>query len=195
MRFLAHNFHHDGLVHAVRDDLADHFLAPSGLFHDLALLCICVGHDYFFSVVPPASSRSRAMVFTRAMSLRRPRIFFRLSVCPMLSWNFSLKSWSLSSRSCETSSSPVKFRTFSDFISVQLSTSEFLANRISSAHLRASQTRFATAAYARPDASLPWHLSARPLPSRTGSCPAAPRQPSDPALPCLYPYAFQPASW
>src|SRR2546425_329117 len=98
MRFLAHNFHHDGLEHAVRDNFANHFLAPS-LFHDLALLCICVGHDYFFSVVPPASSRSRAMVFTRAMSLRRPRIFFRLSVCPMLSWNFSLKSWSLSSRS------------------------------------------------------------------------------------------------
>ena len=39
------------------------------------------------------------MVFTRAMSLRSPRIFFRLSVCPMFSWNFSLNSWSASSRS------------------------------------------------------------------------------------------------
>src|SRR6185369_11721858 len=81
---------------------------------------------YFFSVaLAAASSRSRAMVLTRAMSRRRPRIFFRLSVCPILSWNFNLKSWSLSSRSCETSSSTVKFRTFSDFIAVQLSTSEF----------------------------------------------------------------------
>src|SRR2546427_9893875 len=125
MRFLAHNFHHDGLEHAVRDNFANHFLAPS-LFHDLALLCICVGHDYFFSVVPPASSRSRAMVFTRAMSLRRPRIFLRLSVCPMLSWNFSLKSWSLSSRSWWRSSSSVKLRTLSGFIN-QLSMRRRLA--------------------------------------------------------------------
>src|SRR5258708_31553241 len=38
------------------------------------------------------SSFSRMMVLTRATSLRRPRIFFRLSVCPILSWNFKRKS-------------------------------------------------------------------------------------------------------
>src|SRR5450755_4352895 len=38
--------------------------------------------------------------------------------------------------------------------------SKFLANRISSAPLRASQTRSATAACARPDAWLPWHPAA-----------------------------------
>src|SRR5712692_5617161 len=116
MRFLAHDFHHDGLVHAVGYDLADDLLAPSCLSRHLILLCVCLGH-YFFSVVPAAaSSCSRMMVFTRAMSLRRPRIFFRLSVCPMLSWNFSLNSWSLSSRSWWRSSSLVKLRTFSGFI-------------------------------------------------------------------------------
>ena len=33
------------------------------------------------------------------MSLRRPRIFFKLSLCPIFNWNFSRKSCSLSSRS------------------------------------------------------------------------------------------------
>src|ERR1700682_2090626 len=43
------------------------------------------------------SSCSRMMVWMRATSLRNPRIFLRLSVCPILSWNFNRKSWSLSS--------------------------------------------------------------------------------------------------
>src|SRR2546426_9185696 len=85
MRLFAHHLDHDGLAHFVRDHSAYHFLAPA---HGL---CICLRH-YFFSVVPPAVARSRAIVFTRAMSLRSPRIFFKLSVCPILSWNFSLKS-------------------------------------------------------------------------------------------------------
>src|SRR5947207_3335738 len=42
---------------------------------------------------PMPSSRSRKIVLTRAISLRRPRIFFRLSVWPMFIWNLSLKSW------------------------------------------------------------------------------------------------------
>src|SRR5439155_13420408 len=99
MRLLAHYFHHDRLLHAVRHYLAHHQFAATGVFGRLALLCFRVGH-YFFSVATAvAAPRSRAMVFTRAMSRRRPRIFFRLSVCPMLSWNFSLKSWSFRSRS------------------------------------------------------------------------------------------------
>src|SRR5215471_223690 len=35
---------------------------------------------------------SRMMVWIRATSLRSPRILLRLSVCPIFSWNFSLKS-------------------------------------------------------------------------------------------------------
>src|SRR5437764_14863323 len=73
MRPAAHHLDHDGLVHAVRDYVADHFFAPSG--------SLCFRH-YFFS---PAVARSRATVFTRAMSLRRPRSFFKLSVWPILS--------------------------------------------------------------------------------------------------------------
>src|SRR5207253_5964480 len=115
----AHHLDHDGLAHFVRDHSAYHFLAPA---HGL---CICLRH-YFFSVVPPAVARSRAIVFTRAMSRRRPRIFFRLSVCPILSWNFSLKSWSLSSRSWWRNSSSVKLRTLSGFIN-QLSMRRRLA--------------------------------------------------------------------
>src|SRR5258708_6535109 len=46
---------------------------------------------------PMPSSCSRMMVWMRATSLRNPRIFLRLSVCPILSWNFNRKSWSLSS--------------------------------------------------------------------------------------------------
>src|SRR5258705_2797707 len=86
MRLLAHHLHHDGLVHAARNPLADHFLAsPRRLLQRRPALRFRLGH-HFFSVPPAAvSSRSRAMVLTRAMSLRRPRIFFRLSVCPMLS--------------------------------------------------------------------------------------------------------------
>src|SRR5579862_8322843 len=84
---LAHHRNHDGLLHAVRNHLTNHFLAPAGI-GGLNLLCVCLGH-YLLSVLLAASSRSRPMVFTRAISLRMPRIFFRLSVCPMLSWNFS----------------------------------------------------------------------------------------------------------
>src|SRR5947207_5958887 len=80
MRSLTDDLHYDGLVHAVRDHITDHFFALSrylGFRH------------YFFS---PAAARSRATVFTRSMSLRRPRSFFRLSVCPIFNWNLSLKS-------------------------------------------------------------------------------------------------------
>src|SRR5437868_6706089 len=61
------------------------------------------------------------MVLIRAMSLRSPRIFFKLSVCPMLSWNFSLNSWSARSRSWCRSSSLVKLRILSAFIKSILS--------------------------------------------------------------------------
>src|SRR4051812_40228268 len=44
------------------------------------------------------STRSRAMVLMRAISLRSPRIFLRLSVWPIFIWNLRRKSWSL--RSC-----------------------------------------------------------------------------------------------
>src|SRR5581483_5242732 len=78
--------------------------------------CVVSAMAYFFSVFCAASSCSRRIVFTRAMSLRRPRIFLRLSVCPMLSWNFSLNSWSARSRSWCLSSASVKLRIFSAFI-------------------------------------------------------------------------------
>src|SRR5262249_19608871 len=85
-----------------------------------ALLLYCCGFcHYFFLALPvpvslaAASSFSRMIVFTRATSLRSPRIFLRLSVCPILSWNFSRKSWSLRSRSCCLSSASVKFLIFS----------------------------------------------------------------------------------
>src|ERR1700682_5103098 len=76
------------------------------------MTCCCFWH-YRFSV---AVVRSRWIVLTRAMSLRKPRIFFKLSVCPMLSWNFSLKSWSASSLSWCCSSTSVRLRILSDFI-------------------------------------------------------------------------------
>src|SRR5207302_6825909 len=114
MRLLAGDLDNNSLVHAVRDDFSDHFFAASLNFLPLGG-CI-VGHDYFFSLRAAPNSCSRMMVFTRAISLRRPRIFFRLSVCPMLSWNFSLKSWSARSRSWWRSSVSVRLRTFSDFI-------------------------------------------------------------------------------
>src|SRR5437899_12951073 len=69
------------------------------------------------------------IVLTRAISLRRPRIFFRLSVCPILSWNFSLKSWSARSCSWWRSSTSVKLRIFSDFMfSIPASHSVFLVH-------------------------------------------------------------------
>src|SRR5215831_18863223 len=86
MRLLPRHLHHDRLVHLVRDDLAHHFLAA-------ALRLLCRFRHYFFSVAA-ARVRSPRIVFTRAMSLRNPRIFFRLSVCPMFIWNFSLNNWS-----------------------------------------------------------------------------------------------------
>src|SRR5438874_3936754 len=49
----------------------------------------------------------------RATSLRKPRIFLRLSVCPILSWNFSRKSWSFSSPCWCCSSASVMFLIFS----------------------------------------------------------------------------------
>src|SRR5581483_2687237 len=99
---------HDGLVHAVRDHVPDQFFAPSRR--------LCVPH-YFFS---PAIARSRTMVLTRAMSLRKPRIFFKLSVWPMFNWNFSLKSWSFISRSWCRNSSSVRFLIFSASINSYL---------------------------------------------------------------------------
>src|SRR5690349_2570099 len=86
VRLLADDLDHDGLVHPVGDDIADQLLASL-----MDPLGCCFGHDYFLSPTAVVS-RCRMMVLTLAMSLRSPRIFFRLSVCPMLSWNFSLNS-------------------------------------------------------------------------------------------------------
>src|SRR5215470_9671130 len=100
MRLRPRHRNHDGLVHLVRDHFADQFFAPSGRL-------LCRLSHYFFSVTAwPLRARSPMIVFTRAMSLRSPRIFFRLSVWPMLSWNFSLNNWSARSRSwCFSSAS------------------------------------------------------------------------------------------
>src|SRR5215471_13831547 len=87
MRLLARHFDHDRLLHLVRHDRTDQMLAARLLFRACSFR-----HGYFFSVLRAASSCSRRMVFTRAMSLRNPRIFFRLSVCPIFIWNFSLNS-------------------------------------------------------------------------------------------------------
>src|SRR5262249_56307254 len=84
---LAHHLHHDGFLHAAGDYLADNLLSLACRFGGGLSFC-----HYFFSVARAADWRSRAIVLTRAMSLRNPRIFFKLSVCPMLSWNFSLNS-------------------------------------------------------------------------------------------------------
>src|SRR5207253_9535028 len=146
---------------------------------------------YLLSVLWLAASCSRIMVLTRAISLRRPRIFFRLSVCPMLSWNFSLKSWSASSCSWWRSSTSVRLRTFSDFIVSQFP----VVIRVSSEFLRALRSWCAVAACATPDAWLPRLRSESPLPSRTKFCPDEPLQPNDRARPCLYPYEFRQASW
>src|SRR5215475_9373702 len=79
VRFLAGHLHDNRLMHLAGDDFPDYFFAPAG---DV-LGCFC---HHFFSVAAWAPrARWPRIVFTRAMSLRRPRIFFKLSVCPMLS--------------------------------------------------------------------------------------------------------------
>src|SRR5580765_6521764 len=130
------------------------------------------------------SSFSRITVCTRATSLRRPRILFRLSVCPILSWNLRRKSWSLSSCCWCSSSASVRFLSFSTSICFPFS-----------ARQRGPRTLSSSPACARPAAWLPWHPCGSRLPSQTGSCPDAPPPPSGPALPCLCPYGFRPASW
>src|SRR3954468_13953158 len=67
-------------------------------------------------LLPLPRTRSRAIVFMRAMSLRSPRIFFKLSVCPIFIWNFRRKSWSLRSRSWSRISSSERLRTLSAVI-------------------------------------------------------------------------------
>src|SRR5579864_8439725 len=108
MRFLPRYLHHDRLLHAVRKNFSHHFLVAA------LRLCCCFRH-YRFSVALDRL-RSAMIVFTRAISLRIPRSFFRLSVCPMFSWNFSLNSWSANSRSWLASSSSVRFLILSTFI-------------------------------------------------------------------------------
>src|SRR5580698_6127080 len=76
MRLLARHLHHNRFLHAVGDHFSHYFLAAA--LHLRRGLCIGSRH-YFFSVAVERS-RSPAMVLTRAISLRRPRIFFRLSV-------------------------------------------------------------------------------------------------------------------
>src|SRR6202044_2617209 len=97
MRLLTRHLHDDGFVHAAGDDLSHDFLAPP--LHLLGLAC---GFSHYrFSValalvelalvalavvtLAVVRSRSPRMVLTRAISLRKPRIFFRLSVWPMFS--------------------------------------------------------------------------------------------------------------
>src|SRR6202166_788030 len=129
MRLFPRHFDHDRLLHLVREHDPDQLLVM------LLSLCPClIGslacrfRHYFFSVfvfgcacvlvcvLCPAISCSRRIVCTRAMSRRSPRTFFRLSVCPIFIWNFSLKSWSAKSRSWCLSSTSVKLRIFSAFI-------------------------------------------------------------------------------
>src|SRR6266478_1724211 len=117
MRLLPRHFDHDRLLHLVRDDRANQFFMVL-LFLGLAFFGLaCDFRHYFFSVLRADSSCSRRTVCTRAISRRSPRIFFRLSVCPIFIWNFSLKSWSAKSRSWCLSSTSVKLRIFSAFIS------------------------------------------------------------------------------
>src|ERR1700687_3277233 len=112
MRLLPRHLDHDRLLHLVRDDRADQLLMV------LLFFWLARGfRHYFFSVLRAPSSCSRRTVWTRAISRRSPRIFFRLSVCPIFIWNFSLKSWSAKSRSWCLSSTSVKLRIFSTFIS------------------------------------------------------------------------------
>src|SRR5580658_1245987 len=105
MRLFPRHLDHDRFLHLVRNDGADQFLVVLLFFR----LARAFGH-YFFSVLRPASSCSRRTVWTRAISRRSPRIFFRLSLCPIFIWNFSLKSWSAKSRSWCLSSTSVKLR-------------------------------------------------------------------------------------
>src|SRR6266478_6381327 len=112
MRFLARHFDDNRLLHLVRDDRADQLFMVL-----LSFRLACGFRHYFFSVLRAPSSCSRRTVWTRAISRRSPRIFFRLSVCPIFIWNFSLKSWSAKSRSWCLSSTSVKLRIFSAFIS------------------------------------------------------------------------------
>src|SRR6266404_7488220 len=116
MRFLARHFDDNRLLHLVRDDPADQLLMVL-----LSFRLACGFRHYFFSVLRAPSSCSRRTVWTRAISRRSPRIFFRLSVCPIFIWNFSLKSWSAKSRSWCLSSTSVKLRIFSAFIKSVLS--------------------------------------------------------------------------
>src|SRR2546429_4552676 len=111
MCLVSRHFDHYRLLHLVRDDRADQFFM---VLLSFGLACGC--RHYFFSVLRAPSSCSRRTVWTRAMSRRSPRIFFRLSVCPIFIWNFSLKSWSARSRSWCLSSTSVKLRIFSAFI-------------------------------------------------------------------------------
>src|SRR5689334_4145282 len=151
------------------------------------------------------SSFSRITVWTRATSLRRPRILFRLSVCPILSWNFRRKSWSLSSCCWCSSSASVRLLSFSTSMSFlsrapqRLRFPTAVANGqlllFSSAHLPALQISSAIPACWKPDASLPVRPCGSLLPSQTGSCPDEQQPPSGPARPCPCPYGFQPASW
>src|SRR5580700_3835188 len=132
MRLLARHFDDDRLLHLVRDDGPNQFLVVrlpcfalacgsrhyrfSALLVWALLVCALPVSVLCVSVLTAASSCSRRTVWTRAMSRRSPRIFFRLSVCPMFIWNFSLKSWSPKSRSWCLSSTSVKLRIFSAFI-------------------------------------------------------------------------------
>src|SRR5215467_11597734 len=120
MRLAHAHLNHDGLAH-----LGGNHLADLGVTQVFLRGCCCALCHYLFLALPAspepallslpeaASAFSRMMVFTRATSLRSPRIFFRLSVCPILSWNLRRKSWSLSSCSCCLSSASVKFLIFS----------------------------------------------------------------------------------
>src|ERR1022692_2020243 len=127
MRFLARDFHDNGFLHLVRDHGADQDLAVRFRFGpgSAGFSMAHVFRHYFFSVLrvvvlpavlSAASSCSRRTVWTRAISRRSPRIFFRLSVCPIFIWNFSLKSWSAKSLCWWFSSTSVKLRIFSAFI-------------------------------------------------------------------------------
>src|SRR5580698_7159589 len=92
MRFLARHLDHDGLVHAAGNHLSHYFLTPALHLLGRRRVRFYRFRHYLFSVAAVERCRSPMMVFTRAISRRSPRIFFRLSVWPMLSWNFSLKS-------------------------------------------------------------------------------------------------------
>src|SRR5438309_7674948 len=113
VRIFARNFHHDRLLHLGGEHFADQRLAAQCLFFIWTLGCGFY-HSYFS--LSAASSCSRRTVLMRAMSLRSPRIFFRLSVCPISNWKRRRKSWSVSSCSWCFSSTSVWLRIFSAFI-------------------------------------------------------------------------------